>query len=83
MTKTQTKLKNEDTSMGVKSTIDLSRDQAEARLVDYIIEQRAAEARQILGAHVAQMSDDDIEDKLMELNDERAGGEGFENYSIV
>lgn len=69
--------------MGVKSTVELSREEAEARLVESLIEQRANEMKRILAAHVAQMGDTEIEDQLMELNDERAGGEGFENYDIV
>tara|TARA_Y100000815_G_scaffold240141_1_gene235464 strand:- start:7 stop:216 length:210 start_codon:yes stop_codon:yes gene_type:complete len=69
--------------MGVKSTVELSREEAEARLVDSLIEQRANEMKRILAAHVAQMGDTELEDQLMELNDERAGGEGFENYDIV
>jgi hypothetical protein len=69
--------------MGVKSTIELTREDAENRLIDHLIAQREAYIRKILREHVNTMDDADIEDRLMELNDERAGGEGFENYQIT
>jgi hypothetical protein len=69
--------------MGVKSTIDLTRDEAESRLVDLFLDIQMEKVRFILRGHVAQMDNTDLEDQLEDLNDERAGGEGFENYRIV
>lgn len=69
--------------MGVKSTIDLTRDEAESRLVDLFLDIQIEKVRDILRDHVARMDDTDLENQLADLNDERAGGEGFENYQIV
>lgn len=56
--------------MGVKSTKDITRNEAEARLLAHLFLVRS-------------MSDDALCDLLARLNDLVAGGEGFENYRIV
>lgn len=60
--------------MGVKSTIYLTRAQAEMRWKQALIERLA---------DVVALTDDDICGQLMLLNDQDHGGEGFENYRIV
>lgn len=67
--------------MGVKSTVRLTRRQAEDAWValrlrdEYISRKFRAEA--------VAMSTEELEDRLMHLNDKVNGGEGFENYSIL
>jgi hypothetical protein len=65
--------------MGVKSTVELSREQAVRRAAD--LEQKA-ERRKIKAKYWA-MTDKELEDALEALNDADLGGEGFENYTIV
>lgn len=69
--------------MGVKSTVSLSREQAEAKYIDLIMRAQEAELRSVLKALVSRMSNQSLEDKLEELNDADKGGEGFENYDIT
>ncbi|PZR93560.1 MAG: hypothetical protein DI537_10615 [Stutzerimonas stutzeri] len=69
--------------MGVKSTISLSREQAEAKFVDLMIDARQDEIRMMLKERAFQMSASDLTAILADLNDEARGGEGFENYAIA
>lgn len=64
--------------MGVKSTVHLTHTEAIEKYVDLTI----GDARRILSAQAMAMSQKQLEDTLEELNDEKAGGEGFENYII-
>ena len=59
--------------MGVKSTIELTRRQAENGL-------RRLLTRQLSNIHTCK--DSDIAHALMVLNDLAHGGEGYENYQI-
>jgi type I restriction-modification system DNA methylase subunit len=69
--------------MGVKSTIFLSREQAETKFVDLMIDARLNEIRIMLKERACQMSASDLTSILADLNDEARGGEGFENYAIT
>ena len=60
--------------MSVKSTIPLLREEAERRVVEYLVAKAAA---------VSHMPSWELEDLLTRLNDEAHDGEGFENYRIV
>lgn len=64
--------------MGVKSTVTLTRAQAEERYIELLIQ----EARRRLRTKAAAMSDKQLEDVIEVLNDSEKGGEGFENYQI-
>ena len=64
--------------MGVKSTVPLTRSEAESKYVDLKIEA----AKRQLRSEAALLDDKELEDVLEELNDKQAGGEGFENYVI-
>ena len=55
--------------MGVKCTVTLTREEAEAKYLK-------------LTRMLDHISDSDLEDILMHLNDAANDGEGFENYSI-
>lgn len=65
--------------MGVKSTVELTREEAEKRLLDI----RMKAGKKLMARHIAFYDDKELEDKLEIENDRRAGGEGFENYSII
>lgn len=65
--------------MGVKSTVTMSRDAAIERYVELALPQ----ARRLLRAQATAMSNKQLEDSIEQLNDERAGGEGFENYIVT
>lgn len=67
--------------MGVKSTTNLSRIEAEQKYMHLRIQEKAFR-RKIL-AEAVMMSDTELEDTLALLNDEANDGEGFENYAIV
>lgn len=60
--------------MSVKSTVSLSRDEAERRYLDMMIE--------LHGLARCKLSDDELAAALADLNDRLHGGEGFENYRI-
>ncbi len=60
--------------MGVKSTMAITRDEAERRVTESM-------ARRILW--LKSMSDGELCELLTDLNDEDKGGEGFENYRIT
>jgi hypothetical protein len=64
--------------MGVKSTINLSRRVAEEKYVEFKLR---TERRKFLGQAVA-MENKQLENVLETMNDDQAGGEGFENYII-
>jgi hypothetical protein len=61
--------------MSVKSTVDLTRDEAEARYLQMMVE--------LYGLGRCKLSDTDLVDALADMNDRLKGGEGFENYRIV
>lgn len=66
--------------MGVKSTVELKRDEAEKRLVDLLLEKRRPE----LEALVKTLPDHKLEARLeMEHDAAAENGEGFENYRII
>lgn len=65
--------------MGVKSTVKLTRAQANERYVDLKVEGY----RRALRAEAAMLPEGELEDVLAEMNDAAKGGEGFENYRIV
>ncbi len=67
--------------MSVKSTKDLTREQAEDKFVELYLARKDLEAK--ARREAAELTDKELEDTLEEWNDERAGGEGFENYLIV
>jgi hypothetical protein len=60
--------------MGVKSTVELTRKEAEEKAAELYSKQR-------MGRYY-HMSDVDLEDLIESWNDEVHGGEGFENYRI-
>jgi len=64
--------------MGVKSTITLTREEAEEK---YIYLKQDLMKRKLRSEAVG-MEDEELEDILCEMNDKASGGEGFENYSI-
>jgi len=64
--------------MGVKSTVYLTRREAEERYVDL----RFEEIRRYLRAETVLQSNEELEIALERLNDAAKGGEGFENYTI-
>lgn len=70
--------------MGVKSTVFLTREQAENRFVEAYVKLHTSEfslrvtARQL----VKVMSDVTLEEELEEIEDENHGGECYENYII-
>lgn len=65
--------------MGVKSTVNLTREQAVSRAAQLYFEAK----RRKIEAKFTAMSDSELESKLERLNDKANDGEGFENYSIV
>lgn len=67
--------------MGVKSTIHLSRADAENRFEDLIMSH--GNPRYFIYQVIREWSDIDLEEQLEEMKDQSAGGEGFENYRIV
>lgn len=66
--------------MSVKSTIYLTRSQAEQRYVEH--RKKQVEIERILRAEAVILSDRDLEDALEALKDRECDGEGFENYII-
>lgn len=60
--------------MGVKSTVDLTRAEAEARWKKALVERLA---------DVVALTDRDLCEQLELMNDQDHGGEGYENYRIV
>lgn len=66
--------------MGVKSTVHLSREEAERRYIDHIIE---TVLRPRLVGQVSYLSDTELEDVIERFNDEKYHDQmGFENYII-
>ncbi len=65
--------------MGVKSTVELTREQAEERWIDLMLELARPEYK---GRPIA-LDSTTLEDLLEVLNDAAHNGEGFENYRIV
>jgi len=64
--------------MGVKSTVVLTRKEAEDRLIDLYIQR----TREFWRNRFAEYPDDLLEKVLEAENDFANGGEGFENYLI-
>lgn len=64
--------------MGVKSTVYLTLREA----MDKYAELKGKQMRRALMAEALCMERSELEDALMRLNDEVAGGEGFENYTV-
>jgi hypothetical protein len=69
--------------MGVKSTVELTRELAEEKLLDMIIARKRKIMSQNSDSLFPHLSNQEIEDALEKLNDEAYGGEGFANYLIV
>jgi hypothetical protein len=67
--------------MGVKSTVDLTRQQAEEKFVDLTLE--TSDVKRYIRAAAVMLDDTELERQLMIMNDKRAGGEGFDNYNII
>lgn len=65
--------------MGVKTMIELSREEAEARYVDMSNDGKRRQRR----ARAARLSNADLEEALADMNDEAKDGEGFESYRIA
>lgn len=65
--------------MGVKSTIQLTREQAEQKYLYLLLD--AAQKR--LRRDIAELDNSALEAKLEIMNDSAHDGEGFENYTIV
>lgn len=65
--------------MGVKSTVYISRRDAEERYLDGLMEVYKRKMREDLG----KLSNKRLEHLLEIFNDEASGGEGFANYEIV
>jgi hypothetical protein len=66
--------------MGVKSTVHLSREEAERRYIDHIID---TVLRPRLVSQVSFLSDTELEDVIERFNDEKyESGGGFDNYII-
>lgn len=66
--------------MGVKSTVTLTRREAEDRFVELAVTND--DPRRHFKALAALMDNTELEDALEHANDEANGGEGFENYII-
>lgn len=64
--------------MGIKSTVDLTRKEAEEKLLNYIIEYQTKETMKLL----KDITNKELEELLEEHNDFLCGGEGLENYLI-
>ena len=65
--------------MSVKSTINLTRDEAVQKFVDL----RLKDMERFMRAEAIVKTDAQLEEILELLNDHANGGEGYENYSIV
>jgi len=65
--------------MGVKSTIQLTRSEAEEKFIDLWMD---ANRRSIKAKAVA-MENRELEDIVMQMDDQRSGGESFNNYLII
>lgn len=66
--------------MGVKSTVYLTREEAERKFVELYMQRK--KLQQKARAKAVMLSDTELEDKLEIWNDEAHDGEGFENYLI-
>ena len=65
--------------MGVKYTVELTREEAINRYVDL----RSELMKEKLKKLALECCDTFLEDHIMYMNDELNNGEGFENYSII
>ncbi len=65
--------------MGVKSTIQLTREEAENRLVYFLLETN----RHYAEITAKSLPDETLENALEELDDLAHDGESYNNYSIV
>lgn len=66
--------------MGVKSTVNLSRTDAENRYADLIVQ--CGNPHYFIFKLIRDWDDEYLAEQLEEMHDQAAGGEGFENYSI-
>lgn len=66
--------------MGVKSTVMLSRNEAENRYADLIM--RYGNPKFFIFKDIGNWETDYLEEQLEEMNDQANEGEGFENYII-
>lgn len=69
--------------MGVKSTVTISREVAESRVIDAKIAAVSRILRASYQSTMREYSDENLEDYLEEESDRLAGGEGFTNFQIV
>lgn len=67
-----------EAEMSAKSTLHISRKQAEWQFIELYLERRAATAAR----KAAAMTDNEMEDTLERWNNERNDGESLRNYSI-
>lgn len=67
----------------MKSTVSLSREQAEEKFLEIALRVETDLIKRILRNWICGMSNGVLEAKLEELNDADKGGEGFENYDIT
>lgn len=65
--------------MGIKSTIELTLEDA----VERVIDMKMAEVRRLVELEVREMSETELENYLEAASDREAGGEGFDNFKIV
>ncbi len=66
--------------MGVKSTVELERGDAENKYADLIV--KHGNPHYFIHKIISEWDNDYLEEQLEELNDQAAGGEGFANYRI-
>lgn len=66
--------------MGVKSTVTLDRGDAENKYADLIV--KHGNPHYFIYKTIGGWDDNELAEKLEEMNDQASGGEGFENYTI-
>jgi hypothetical protein len=69
--------------MGVKSTKNLFRQEAEEKYVSLKLKMELEKQKRIWRAEAVAMDDTDLENVLERMNDQANYGEGFENYCIL
>lgn len=67
--------------MSIKSTVKLTRDEAERKYVGLLT--RYTNRSYVMEMWVKGLDDRELESNLEEMNDQVNQGEGFENYRIV
>jgi hypothetical protein len=68
-------------AMGVKSTISMTRQQAEERFTMLYLQH--GDVQNLIRAKAASMAEAELGKDLERLNDIASGGEGFESYRIL